>query len=243
MFFGVNKVARTELIAGASKNSSTGVSNSNSNVPTNILLSQVHPDSSYVDIFFRPHNFSTLSTWNSLASEPSTSVPSVPPDPHLEQALHYLQLLQPDAGDNITSLLDLQHFANLTWDVDMTVIDRFTNNLRVSEACLAVLLTAYAVLMIVGTVGNCLVVAAVARNAALRTARNLLLFNLAVSDVLLCVLTMPLTLLELVTQHWPLGVAACRAAGTLQAVAVFSSTLTIVVIALDRYMVSEQASY
>jgi len=48
---------------------------------------------------------------------------------------------------------------------------------------------------------------------------------------------MPLTLIELLNDHWPLGdsVMSCKAAGGLQAVSVFVSTITITVIALDRY--------
>jgi len=48
---------------------------------------------------------------------------------------------------------------------------------------------------------------------------------------------MPLTLIELLNDHWPLGdsVLSCKAAGGLQAVSVFVSTITITVIALDRY--------
>lgn len=48
---------------------------------------------------------------------------------------------------------------------------------------------------------------------------------------------MPLTLVEMVNDHWPLGdsVASCKVAGGLQAVSVFVSTLSITAIALDRY--------
>jgi len=48
---------------------------------------------------------------------------------------------------------------------------------------------------------------------------------------------MPLTLIELLNDHWPLGdsVLSCKAAGGLQAVSIFVSTITITAIALDRY--------
>jgi len=48
---------------------------------------------------------------------------------------------------------------------------------------------------------------------------------------------MPLTLIEIVNNHWPLGDSAvsCKVAGGLQAVSVFVSTISITVIALDRY--------
>ena len=39
----------------------------------------------------------------------------------------------------------------------------------------------------------------------LRTPRNILIANIAVSDILLCVFTMPLSLLDMIHNYWPLG--------------------------------------
>ena len=131
-----------------------------------------------------------------------------------------------------------EEWTNLTMNLDLSVLHKFQSNLRVSHKAFLGLLLIYSVFMLVGGAGNSVVLAAFVRNPSFRTARNIFLLNLAVADLLLCLLTMPLTLLEVVTQHWPLGGVACRAAGTLQAAAVFASTLTIVAIALDRYIVS-----
>jgi len=90
----------------------------------------------------------------------------------------------------------------------------------------------------IGFFGNLLVVPASIQQKALRTPRNAFIINLAVSDILLCLVTMPLTLVEIVNDHWPLGpdsVVSCKVAGGFQAVSVFVSTITITVIALDRY--------
>jgi len=66
-----------------------------------------------------------------------------------------------------------------------------------------------------GSFGNLLLIAAVARQKTLRTPRNAFVINLAVSDLLLCLVTIPLTLVEILNGHWPLGdsVASCKAAG------------------------------
>ena len=37
------------------------------------------------------------------------------------------------------------------------------------------------------------------------TSQNVFIANLAMSDLLLCLVTMPLTLLDLLTKYWPLG--------------------------------------
>jgi hypothetical protein len=39
----------------------------------------------------------------------------------------------------------------------------------------------------------------------LKTTRNILIANLALSNILLCLFTMPLTLLDLIHNYWPLG--------------------------------------
>ena len=42
----------------------------------------------------------------------------------------------------------------------------------------------------------------VIRNRAMRTARNVFIVNLAVSDLMLCLITMPLTLVEILYMTW-----------------------------------------
>ena len=39
----------------------------------------------------------------------------------------------------------------------------------------------------------------------LKTTRNILIANMAMSDLLLCLFTMPLTMLDLIHNYWPLG--------------------------------------
>ena len=77
---------------------------------------------------------------------------------------------------------------------DRSVIERFAFNRRLTnEAAFIGLIAAYCVLIVVGTIGNSLVVYVVAMQPAMRTARNVFVVNLAVSDLLLCLITMPLT--------------------------------------------------
>ncbi|XP_059469619.1 neuropeptide F receptor [Neocloeon triangulifer] len=101
------------------------------------------------------------------------------------------------------------------------------------------LVAAYSLLIVLGSCGNGLVVVAVVRKPAMRTARNLFIVNLAVSDLLLCLVTMPLTLMEVLTTYWPLGThdLPCKMLGAMQATSIFVSTISITAIALDRYHV------
>ena len=63
------------------------------------------------------------------------------------------------------------------------------------------------------------------------------------TDLLLCLVTMPLTLVEILTKYWPMGRLPflCKSIGTLQATSIFVSTISITAIALDRYQVSKPA--
>ncbi|VEN55268.1 unnamed protein product, partial [Callosobruchus maculatus] len=82
-------------------------------------------------------------------------------------------------------------------------------------------------------------IVAVIRKPAMRTPRNMFIVNLAVADLLLCTVTMPLTLMEILTKYFPLGnnLFICKLIGILQATSTYVSTISITAIALDRYQV------
>ena len=64
--------------------------------------------------------------------------------------------------------------------------------------------------MIVGTFTNLSVCWVVVRNSQARTARNLFIINMAISDLTVCFITMPFTMQSLINQTWPYGEALCR---------------------------------
>ncbi len=67
------------------------------------------------------------------------------------------------------------------------------------------LIALYTVMIVVGSVGNLMVIYVVARNPSMRTARNVFVVNLAISDLMLCLITMPLTLIEILYVTWQFG--------------------------------------
>ncbi|KAI5645740.1 7 transmembrane receptor (rhodopsin family) domain-containing protein [Phthorimaea operculella] len=117
------------------------------------------------------------------------------------------------------------------------LLEKFSQNRKVDDPTRALLLTFYGILVVIGTVGNVLVVLSVVRKPVMRTARNMFIVNLAVSDALVCCVGTPLTLMELLTKHWPLPdwPSLCKACGAIQAISIFVSTISITAIALDRY--------
>jgi neuropeptide F receptor len=121
--------------------------------------------------------------------------------------------------------------------IDPDIWSKYKSNRSVdSTLTYYALIAAYTLLIVLGSCGNGLVVVAVVRKPAMRTARNMFIVNLAVSDLVLCLVTMPLTLMEVLTTYWPLGThdLPCKMLGALQATSIFVSTISITAIALDR---------
>ncbi|XP_041369772.1 neuropeptide F receptor-like [Gigantopelta aegis] len=100
-----------------------------------------------------------------------------------------------------------------------------------------VLSLAYGLLITFGALGNGLVCHVVARNAHMRTPRNIFIINLAISDFTLCLFTQPLNLYKLMYVQWSLGSLMCKFVTMFQGTNVFVSTISITAIALDRFQV------
>ncbi|XP_046994365.1 prolactin-releasing peptide receptor-like [Schistocerca americana] len=95
----------------------------------------------------------------------------------------------------------------------------------------------YTTIFVLGLAGNALVVVVVARNRAMHTVTNVFIGNLALSDVLLCALCVPFTPLYTFLGSWVFGGALCRAVVLAQGTSVYTSTLTLTSIAVDRFFV------
>ena len=57
-----------------------------------------------------------------------------------------------------------------------------------------ILTLAYVIVFLLGVVNNCLVVSVIYRNRQLRTVTNYFIANLAVADIMVCILVLPITL-------------------------------------------------
>ncbi|XP_063228406.1 neuropeptide F receptor-like [Bacillus rossius redtenbacheri] len=154
-----------------------------------------------------------------------------------------MSTMEPDLMRQLYNISDLM--GNLSWlfnasrNIDPALLDQVARNRSLDDGAFYSLIFIYSAMIVVGAAGNSLVVCAVVRKPAMRTARNMFIVNLAVSDLLLCLITMPLTLMEILTKYWPLGRHSftCKMMGTLQATSIFVSTISITAIALDRYQV------
>ncbi|XP_074642297.1 prolactin-releasing peptide receptor-like [Tubulanus polymorphus] len=95
----------------------------------------------------------------------------------------------------------------------------------------------YVIIFILGITGNTIVVFVVARNKSMQTITNIFITNLALSDIMMCLMAVPFTPLAAFMGDWIFGDTICHILPMALAVSVFVSTLTSTAIAIDRYFV------
>ncbi|KAG1930419.1 pyroglutamylated RF-amide peptide receptor [Pimephales promelas] len=93
----------------------------------------------------------------------------------------------------------------------------------------------YVVIFVLALVGNSLVVYIVARKRAMRTATNIFICSLAVSDLLITFFCVPFTLLQNISSEWLGGVLVCKTVPFVQTTAIVIGILTMTCIAVERY--------
>ncbi|XP_029932089.1 neuropeptide Y receptor Y2, like [Myripristis murdjan] len=98
-----------------------------------------------------------------------------------------------------------------------------------------VVILAYSTIIVLGVLGNSLVIYVIYRFKTLRTVTNFFIANLAVADLLVNTLCLPFTLVYTLLGEWKFGSALCFLLPYAQGLAVHVSTVTLNVIALDRH--------
>ena len=99
-----------------------------------------------------------------------------------------------------------------------------------------ILLTiAYSIIFLLALGGNLMVILVVARKKYMQTAINIFFASLAISDLLIAVLCIPFTLVEVITIDWVLGSFMCKALNYVTSLAVVSSILAMMAIAVERH--------
>ncbi|KFQ01353.1 Neuropeptide Y receptor type 2, partial [Haliaeetus albicilla] len=98
-----------------------------------------------------------------------------------------------------------------------------------------ILIFAYCSIILLGVIGNSLVIHVIIKFKSMRTVTNFFIANLAVADLLVNTLCLPFTLVYTLLGEWKLGPVLCHLVPYAQALAVHVSTVTLTVIALDRH--------
>ncbi|XP_078494585.1 cholecystokinin receptor-like isoform X1 [Ciona intestinalis] len=93
----------------------------------------------------------------------------------------------------------------------------------------------YMIVFCMAIVGNILVVVTLALNPRMRTVTNCFLLSLAVSDLLLAVCCMPVSLVGQILKRFIFGEVLCKAIPYFMAASVSVSTFTLLALSLERY--------
>lgn len=93
------------------------------------------------------------------------------------------------------------------------------------------------VMVIIGFLGNLIVCLIVYKKPAMRSAINLLLANMALSDILISIICMPFSFLTLVTDKWILGNSLCDILAFLQEFLAGVGIFILLTISVDRYLI------
>ncbi|KIH64290.1 7 transmembrane receptor [Ancylostoma duodenale] len=93
----------------------------------------------------------------------------------------------------------------------------------------------YIHIFILGIVGNVAVLYLTLKNRHLQSVQNIFILNLAASDVLMCLTSLPITPITNVYKTWFFASPVCKLIPLVQGASVFVSTFSLSAIALDRY--------
>ncbi|XP_037726712.1 allatostatin-A receptor [Drosophila subpulchrella] len=87
-----------------------------------------------------------------------------------------------------------------------------------------------------GLLGNGLVILVVVANQQMRSTTNLLIINLAVSDILFVIFCVPFTATDYVLPEWPFGNVWCKFVQYMIVVTCHCSVYTLVLMSFDRFL-------
>lgn len=112
----------------------------------------------------------------------------------------------------------------------------FITSQGMNGAAMGIIVSAYVIFILFGAFGNAIVCFVVARQPAMRRPLNILIANLALSDLILCVITQTFNVIKFCRLQWPFGDVMCKIVPLLAGTNVFVSTMTISAIALNRFI-------
>ncbi|XP_062963521.1 neuropeptide FF receptor 2 [Cynocephalus volans] len=124
---------------------------------------------------------------------------------------------------------DTKH--HLHSDINITYVNYYLHQPQVA----AIFIFSYFLIFFLCMMGNTVVCFIVMRNKHMHTVTNLFILNLAISDLLVGIFCMPITLLDNIIAGWPFGSTMCKVSGLVQGISVAGSVFTLVAIAVDRF--------
>ena len=124
-----------------------------------------------------------------------STVVTTSPHTGLHQSLPF-NVMAPTNGSLVNETMTTPNDWTLQFERNGLLLEKPWPLLKQPLYAVALLTTGYVFVAIVGIVSNSVVVAVICRQARMRTVINYFLANLAVADILVCVVVLPITLLE-----------------------------------------------
>jgi len=137
------------------------------------------------------------------------------------------------AGDVLVTATGDVEFNSSLIDVDVDLGDELLFHNILYKVVVPVM---FGLIIGIGTVGNALVVYITLTCRAMRTTVNLLLLNLAVSDILFLVVAVPFMAYHYAADNWLIGDVACKLSHFVLYVTVYVTVYTLVAIAVVRFV-------
>uniref|UniRef100_A0A8B9H8M3 Neuropeptide FF receptor 1 n=1 Tax=Astyanax mexicanus TaxID=7994 RepID=A0A8B9H8M3_ASTMX len=120
-------------------------------------------------------------------------------------------------------------------DTDILLNYTFSSYYQHSPPVATVFILAYILIFFLCMVGNLLVCFIVLKNKQMRTVTNIFILNLAISDLLVGIFCLPITLADNLVTGWPFDEVTCKMSGLIQGASVSASVFTLVAIAVERF--------
>ena len=133
---------------------------------------------------------------------------------------------------NTTTSSSLKNLASGVLNLDAELNGIENKKLKSHEEILVIMV--FSIVIVLGIFGNLLVIWTVIANKNMRTSNNLFILNLAISDLTLCIFSIPFNAYKVLRHDWIFGEFLCRLTPFFQAINVFVSSMSITAIALDR---------
>lgn len=94
----------------------------------------------------------------------------------------------------------------------------------------------FGIIGVTGFIGNILVITVVMLNPKMKSTTNMMIINLAISDLLFVIFCIPFTAIDYMLNEWPLGNAWCKIVQYLIIVTALTSIYTLVLMSFDRFL-------
>ncbi|XP_062859614.1 galanin receptor 2a [Trichomycterus rosablanca] len=111
---------------------------------------------------------------------------------------------------------------------------QFSTNRRVESAIIS---SVFALIFLLGTVGNCLVLAVLLRNGQMNTkTTNMFILNLGLADLCFIWFCVPLQATIYTMDEWVFGTIVCKVVHFIIYLTMYASVFTLTAVSLDRYL-------